>query len=200
MSRILNILLLLTIIAGVYFVTHASTKYNATRDEYTRLTAKVRRLPIEDAAKVHVLALETNDPLDFAWQVYTPPKFNSKWEITDFRNGSNSSSSMQHESQTEIFRVRFRKIDGQWVVWHKVKFSSRIESGALEPELLDRSEARHVQQLGVGKVRVVEPDEVVTMLSIMSNQLSQPGAKAKTAIVVRFGSQDAWAKQERKGE
>ncbi len=198
-SRILNILLLLTIIAGVYFLTQASTKYNATRDEYTRLTAKVGTLQIVDATKVHVLALETGEPLDFAWQVYVPANFNWEWQTQQFQRSTSRSTGKTQAASVELVRVRFRKIDGQWHLWNKLLGSSGATSSS-DAELLERPELLSVQQLGVGEVKVIEPDEVVTLLSITGKQPSRPEDPATAAFVGRFGSQAAWAKQQNKGQ
>jgi|CXWL01.1.fsa_nt_gi hypothetical protein len=219
MVRILNILLLLIIIIGVYFVTQANTKFEATRSEYARLTAKVGRLPIEDATKVHVLALETEDPLDFAWLVYLPPKFAGEWlwqewwyqigtptgkhaikvdsaqsdgqKLWNVHTGS-SPCGINKESRMEIVRVQFRKINGQYFAWKKFTpydYWRRVHSD----ELLHRPGTLNFQQLGKGRVQVLAPDAVSIWLEITQPQDSEVHNPPR--CIVRFGSQEAWAKQ-----
>ena len=199
MIRILNILLLLIILVGVFFAWQARTGFEPTRSEYARLTAKVGRLPIGDATKVHVLALETNDPLDFAWQIYVPANLDWQWHTTRFQYTTSRSTGKEQASRTELVRARFRKIDDQWYVWHKILGSGGLSSSSYA-QLLERPELLHIEQLGVGKLRVIDPDEVVTLLSVTGKQPSRPDDPAMVAFLGRFGSQDAWAKQPSKGQ
>jgi hypothetical protein len=199
MVRILNTLLLLIAVVGVFFAWQAHTKFEPTRREHERLTAKVGRLPIEDATKVHVLAIETKEPLDFAWQVHVPANFDWKWQTTQFQHNTSTSSGKVQASRVELVRVRFRKIDGQWHVWNKMLGSSGVTSSS-DAELLERPELLHIEQLGVGKLTAIEPDEVVTLLNITGKQPSRPEDPATTAFLGRFGSRAAWAKQPSKGQ
>lgn len=202
--RILNTLLMLTIIVGAIFAWRARSEYEPLRSEHKRLTAKVGQLTVADETKVHVVALETDRPLDFAWQIYVPAKWDGQWEYRQKYGGSGSSSGNHPSSRMEIVRVRFRKIDGKWKMWRKMingSGASAVRFGELydQPELLD------VRQLATDEVKIVEPDEVATLLQIFTDQ-PQPAKwmrkedPATPLLIVRFGSQEAWGKLQSKGK
>lgn len=197
MARILNILLLLVTLVGVLFVLQARSAFDVTRREHQRLTAKVGRLPIEDESKAHVIALETDEPLDFAWIVYLPAKFNAKWESVVYQSGSSSTSGGDSEARTEIVRVRFRKIDGQWHLWRKFINSSSTHSinNLQFGDALDQWESLDIEQLGRDGVVTIEPDDVVTLLEISPGTGEAANSTETPWCTVRVGSQEAWAKQ-----
>ena len=197
MVRTLNILLLLVTLAGLLFAWQARSEYDAARGEHQRLTAKVGRLPIEDESKAHVTALDTDDPLDFSWIVYLPAKFKAKWESVVLHGRSSTTNGGHSEAQTEIVRVRFRKMDGQWHVWRKFINSSGTHSinNIQFGELLDQSESLDIKQLGRDGVVTIEPDEVVTLLEISSRRGEDSKTFDEPLCTIRVGSQEAWAKQ-----
>lgn len=197
MARILNILLLLIALVGVFFAWQARTRYEATRREHARLTAKVGRLPIEDATKVHVLALPSDDPLDFKWQVYVPAGFDAKWSL-EYPGGGNSSSGVNHKTRTGLARVQFRKVDGQWYMWRKSTHGSSIVN-VQYGELLEQPQLLTFQQLGKNSAKVLEADEIVTLLKITSEQKPLPNDGQSSLLKLRFGSRKAWASQQAQG-
>ncbi|MBC8356204.1 MAG: hypothetical protein H8E66_29860 [Planctomycetes bacterium] len=194
MVRILNVTLLLIAIVGGVFVLRSRSQYDVTSCEYARLTTEVGRLSIIDETKIQALALPTGDPLDFQWQVYLPPKFDGRWK-TQSDGGSSTSSMRSQEARTELVRVRFRKIDGQWFVWHKSNHGSGT-STLQHGELFEKPETLNVLQFAQRAMEVAESGKVTTLLKITA-----PAAQGREELIftVQFGSHDAWAKQSAKG-
>ena len=188
--RLLNIVLLLACVIGIFFAILAGTEYHATQREHSRLTAKVGRLPISDPTKVHVLALDTGDPLDFAWLVYLPGQFKGSWKTVVSNSMSSTSGEESREPQTDLVRVKFRRIDGQWQMWNKRRTGSGLSS-IPEGMFIDHPGSLNVMQMGQGQVEVVDTDQVATLLQIVAppDQSSEG-----TFISMRLGSQAAWAK------
>lgn len=194
MVRILNITLLLITIVGGVFVLRSHSQYDATSREYARLTVEVGRLSITDETKIHALALPTGDPLDFKWQVYLPPNFSGQWK-SQSDGGSSTSSMRTKEARTELVRVKFRKIDERWYVWHKSNNGSGT-STLQHGELLEQPKTLHVLQFAQGAIKVADSSKVVSLLKVTA-----PEAQGQEQLIftVQFGSHDAWAKQPAKG-
>lgn len=198
MVRTLNILLLMIALVGAFFAWYARSEYDATRRQHARLTAKVGRLPIKDATKVHVRAFESDNPLEFKWQIHVPAGFNGEWRL-EYPRGSSSSMGTNQRPRTAFVRVRFRKIDGQWHMWSKHMNGSSIvdvKSG----ELLEHPESLRFQQFGKGEVKVLAADQVATLLKITTEQGPLGEEPAEPLLNFRLGSRAAWAKQRAQGK
>ena len=85
--------------------------------EYRRLSAITGELVIDDPAKVAIRAIETGEPLHFAWRVYIPPNYR---QIVS--SAQDSSESWSAASQQFIARVRFR-LDEQGILRVYRRFS-----------------------------------------------------------------------------
>ena len=154
------------------------------------MTTKVGRYPVSDPTKVHVVALDTGDPLDFAWLVYLPGQFKGSWKTIVSNSGSGINSEDSREPQIDLVRVKFRKVDGRWQMWNKTRNGSGLRSIS-EGVFFDQPESLKVMQIGKGQVEVIDTDQVATLLRLESPpEQSSEG----TTITMRLGSQAAWDK------
>lgn len=174
MHRLFELCLLALTLTGLYFVWQSGQQGSAARAEYERLVRLTGDLPITDASKIHVLALETGESLHFAWRVYLPPNC----RIMVKHNGG-SSSSFQSNPQHLIARVRFREQPpGRLQVYTRFSGgSSQMGFGddSLATFLRGRWDQVFVEQLGADKTAVLKLDEeaVLLRLTLPEELLSQ---------------------------
>jgi hypothetical protein len=157
-------LLLVFLIGGVWAWTSGRERGRLEAD-YRRLTRATGDLPIADPTKVHFRAIETGEPLHFAWRVYLPPNYQFFMRT---RTGSMSSSTAS-DSREYIARVRFREDDGILNVYeHFSGSSSRGSFGdrSLAGLLHGRWEKVLVEQLGAPNLATVEPDGSAVLLRL----------------------------------
>ena len=192
-SKLINLVLLLAAMVGVYFALDAGLATRDLRIRHQALAAEVGLLRITDPDKVHVLALKRDDPLDFAWQIYVPAKFGWNWKVNMGNGGSTSSSgSGDAEPYYQLVRAKFRQdADGQWQLWTKSRNSSGLmglnrkdSRPFLQPEKLQ------IERAGADKVLVLEHDQVCDLLHVAKADSTDD----KPIIHVRFGSDDAFRK------
>jgi hypothetical protein len=163
--RVLDLLMIVAIAVGGFQVWSSSRERTRLESEYRRLVQETGELPIGDPSKAHLRALETGEPLHFAWRVYLPPKFTVR--IRDGHGGSSGTSSSSREF---IARVRFREDqDGNLELYkHFAGGSSRGGFGdpGLAKLLRGRWDKVIVEQFGAGDVATIEPDEPVVLLRL----------------------------------
>ena len=205
--RMLNTLLLIAAVVGSALTYRAGRLRRELLAEQNRLEQLVGSLPIDDPTKMHVRALDTGQPLHFAWRVYLPAGFKSQWRGYS-GGGSGGPRSRPRES---IARVRFRENDeGILEVFvHSGGSSSRTTTGnrKLAELLHGRWDELEVEQLGRDQLVVVEPDEIATLVRVTFSESLKLDAKQKlskrswkryqeTLFDYRFGSHRAFQKAE----
>jgi hypothetical protein len=181
--KLLDIILLLVIAIGGFLALRSAQEHVQLRQEYTRLVQITGDLPIGDSKKLHLRAIDTRDPMHYAWRVYLPPNF--KWELRSAAIDSSSSGSTR--SRDFIARVRFR-IDEQGVLQvytHFLDGSSltRLGDERLAAFLKDRWNRLRVQQLGSADVVAMTQDDAAVLLrltmpddmAVEARQLVPPG-------------------------
>jgi hypothetical protein len=164
-SRLVQLSLVALTLVGLVMVWQSGHQRSAARAEYERLARLTGDLKISDPQKVHVLALETGEPLHFAWRVYLPPNCR-----TTVRYEGGGSTSNYSQPQNIIARVRFREHPpGRLQVYTKFAGSSS-QSGfgdeALASFLQDRWDQIRVEQLGTGQTALVKLDEEAVLLKL----------------------------------
>lgn len=163
--RLVDYLLLFAAIVGGILALKTGLERLRLRREYERLAQFVSELSITDPDQVHLLALQTKEPLHFAWRIYTPAKY--QFVVRD-RFGS-SSSSYRAESQESIVRIRFREHQGYLEVHTQFPGSSgRMSVGdpALIKLLHDRWDRIQVEQLGAKEQVSLPRDKRVMLLRL----------------------------------
>jgi hypothetical protein len=170
MKRLVDVLLIVVLAVGGVLAWNASRERSRLEAEYRGLRLATGELPISDPAKAHILALETGEPLHFAWRIYLPPNY----QVIRRDNLGSSGTSSSSQSVEFIARVRIRE-DGKGGLEIYQSFSGGSSRGGFADrtlaELLRGREGTLIaEQLGAKEVATLGPDEPATLL-----RLSLPG-------------------------
>lgn len=98
--RFVNILLLVATVVGAYQAIQSLRILQTVQAEQTRIIAKVGELDITDRKLMHVRALESDGPLQFAWRVYLPAGVSGV--VTGNGGGGSSSHGFGDSSDSEF--------------------------------------------------------------------------------------------------
>ncbi len=169
--RIVEGSLIVLVLIGGTLAWYTGRERGRLTQHYERLVRMVGDLPLKDASKVHVLALDTGDPRHFAWRVYLPPPYNLTFND---RSGSLWTSSIG--SPESIFRVRFRQdAQGDMELYEQfggMSTQSSFGTTELGEFLRSRWEKVKVEQLGAPEVAVLDPDQPAVLLRLtLANDL-----------------------------
>ena len=177
--RFSDIVLLLVILIGGILAWQTGRERSRLWGSFERLSRKTGDLAVGDPSKVYVQALKTNDPMHFAWRVYTPPDYKQLLKS----NSGNSMSAWSTESRDFIARVRFREDDqGRLQVYTRFHGgSSRMSLGDKELAGLvhGRWDKIRVEQLGLGEVATIDPDQPAVFLRLTMPEDMQAEARKK---------------------
>lgn len=173
----IDLILLLTILVGGALAWTSGRERSRLAAEYARLARHTGDLPLGDPGQVHLVALDTGEPLHFAWRVYFPANYQVNLTSGD---GAQSSSSATDPTEA-IIRLRFRDGD-QGVLEVYVKGSggsSRHGMGdkALADLLRGRWGEIEVEQMGSKEVAVIKPDEQVSLIKLTLPERMREEAK-----------------------
>jgi hypothetical protein len=157
-----------------------------TGRERSRLTARHERLvkstgelSIKDASRIYALALDTGEPLHFAWHFYFPPNSNQSLSY-HFGNETNSMSTPQADF---IGRLRFRRDDdGDMQLYtHFGPGSSAggLDNAELNELLRGRWNQVKIEQLGAFGVAVIDRDKPAVLLRLTLPDELQAEARTK---------------------
>lgn len=163
--RALDILLLLIIAIGGVYAWKSGQERSRLRARYNRLASITGDPKITDPARVHIQALETDDPMHFAWRMYYPANYT---QLIASRDGVGSSWSS--DANEFIGRLRFRMSDQGYLdcYEHFSGGSSRgsVVSGPTAKFLVEHWNELQIEQLGADGLAVIDPKETVTLLQI----------------------------------
>lgn len=129
MQRWFNRILIAGILLGGLLAWQSGQERARLHAEHRRLAAITGELAIDDPAKLSIRAIDTGEPLHFAWRVYLPPNY----EQIIMRSTGGSSSSSSSSSREFIARVRLR-LDEQG----NLRVYSRFAGGSSYETLGDR--------------------------------------------------------------
>jgi hypothetical protein len=163
--RFLEFVLIAIVFVGAVFSWQTGRERSRTFAEYKRLERMTGYLSIPDPSKVYARALETEDPLHFAWRIYLPPKYK---QIVRYHSGS--SSSWRSDATEIIGRVRFRE-DERGVLSVYTRFSggsgmSSIGDKTLVEFLREYQGQIQIEQLGKNEAAVIEPNQSAVLLKL----------------------------------
>lgn len=162
------------LIGGVFAVRAGGERMELAA-HHARLVAAAGELPVEDPTLIYIKALDTGDPLHFAWRVYLPGKISLKVQT---RMGGTSSSSGSHsDPQDFIARVRLREEAPNQVRVY-TKFAGGGGAMGYDSPELARFLREHAHDLKVEQ------------LGRTATATIDPGAP-KPTVVVRIGLPDA---------
>lgn len=164
--RVVDGFLLLVIVAGGVLAGRAAWEQRRLGAEYRRLADKTGELPIRDAAKVYVGAVETGASRHFSWRVYLPPNYRLELRYS----GGSASSASRTEAVDSVARVRFRE-DERGCVHVYTQFPgggsmSQLGGPPLAELLRDRWDEIEVEQLGARGPVALDADEPAQLLRL----------------------------------
>ena len=107
MRRAVDLILLLVFLVGGVWAWTTGRERGRLEVDYKRLVRATGDLTIPEATKVYLRALDTGEPLHFAWRVYLPPHY----QFAMRTNSGSMSMSSNSTAQEFIARVRFREDD-----------------------------------------------------------------------------------------
>jgi hypothetical protein len=153
------------ILVGGALAIRSGQKHSGLRAEYRRLATAVGELNVEDPEKIWIVALDTGDPMHFAWRVYLPANF--KLQVN---HSSGSFSSSYSDPMEFIARVRFRGDDDDAIHVYK-QFGSgsslmRYAHNESARFVRDHWEQLQVEQLGADGMVAVDREEAVDLFRI----------------------------------
>jgi hypothetical protein len=190
--KTVNAGLLLTALVGVYFAIRAGSQMRELRAEHRLLAVELGSLDVqpENDDKLHLVAIKTDDPLDFAWQIYVPGGFRLKFTEKVGSGSSGSSGSSTSDPYFDLVRVRLRKQPGGgWQIWMKYRNgSSRFGVSPHEATLLERPDLLAVEQIGTAGAAVLDGQQVGTMLRLSPRDASD----SEPLLEICIGSQQAF--------
>lgn len=164
-GRAFDLILLVVIVIGGLLAWQAGRERSRLSAEHARLARITGDLPIVDRSRVHILALDTGDPMHFAWRVYYPANYSQI--LASDGSWSNSWSSSPSEF---IGRVRFREDkQGRLQVYRQFwggSSTTGLPDQALAEQLHGRWDKLRVEQLGSAGVTILEPDQTLAMLRL----------------------------------
>jgi hypothetical protein len=179
-SRSIEILLALAVLSGALLVSQSIWKRAELAREHDRLMQKTGQLVITDPTKVHLRALDTGDPLHFAWRAYFPANYNFAYNLT----GGSSGWGTQSDPWEGILRVRLREVDGHMRLYYRFIGGSGLSSTASGLQKLLKEDPGLLQRLRVEQLAKDGPvtfaaDEVQTLIKITLPDEMLPSAKQK---------------------
>lgn len=212
MQRILEIVLIVIIAIGGAFLLPILMQLHGLQRELDHLTQKTGCLTLTDPTKVHIRAIDTGEPLHFAWQAYFPANYSFSYTTK-----SGSGSSARGLPVETILRVRIREVDGHLMIDKRLGGGGGSRSSAGSAKLIellkehpDALQKLRVERLAANGLMVFDVSETHTLLRISLPPELQAEAKEKfekreydrivpTIEWIRFGPA-AIAEQQAKGK
>lgn len=174
--RLIDAILLLIALAGGVFVWRTGQEQARIRAKIDQLTRTAGDLVVTDPSRIHVLALDTGEPLHFAWRLYLPADYELIRRDTLPNSVSASPAPVggpaarSVPSRELIVRVRFREsADGPLNLYETQEGSSHrahFGSVSLAEVLHGRFDRVLVEQLGTRASVSVGVDEPLDLLSL----------------------------------
>lgn len=169
--RLPNLILLLAILTGGFLAWQSGRERSRLESERERLSRIAGNLTIRDSTKVHALALDTGEPLHFAWRVYLPPNYTRDVRYRSGIGSSGSSSGGPSPNSDEfIARVRLRA-DDQGLVNIYTRFGNMSSRSGIGDRALSDLVRKHgdqllVEQLGASGMSVLDPKDSAVLLRL----------------------------------
>jgi hypothetical protein len=173
--RAFDVILLPVVFIGGLLTWQAARERSRLSERYARLARITGDHPIADPSKVHLQALDTDEPMHFAWRVYLPPNYTTVVTGRCFSEEVSSRSWVGPSPGTGpsdfIGRVRFRVEPQEGAMQVSTRFG-RGESvrGIAHKALAERLRAGwdrvRVEQLGAPGLAVLEPNQPAVLLRL----------------------------------
>jgi hypothetical protein len=161
--------MLLAILPGGFLAWQTGRERSRLEDRYGRMVRVAGDLPIADPTKVYIRAVDTGEPLHYAWRVHLPPNYTLIVRNRTGDGSSGSSTSWSLNSVEFIARARLRE-DEQGLMKIYTRFHSSSMSGVGDRALAELLTAHpggiRVEKLGSSGIIVVEPDRSAVLLRL----------------------------------
>ena len=161
MRNAIDLILAAAILIGGALALRAGRERAGLSEHHARLVAAAGELPVEDPNLIYIKAIDTGDPLHFAWRVHLPANINLKIQ-TRTGGGSSSNASWRSSADDFIARVRLREDEPDQVHVY-TKFAggggySGFGSPALARLLREHGRDLKVEQLGRSGAPTLDPN------------------------------------------
>lgn len=182
MRRIVNLLLIAAILVGGFLAWRSGAERARLRAEYVRLVSLAGDLQVTDSTKLHFLAIETGDPLHFAWRVYFPPRYSPRW-TGSFYPLFDRYMHMGSAGAQSVIRVRFCENRAESLEVFET-FPNRNQGNALGDASLakllrNRWNEIEVKLTGENGVEVIDPKNTVVVLRMTLSKALENEARTK---------------------
>lgn len=177
--RTFDLIVVLAIITGGVLAWTSGRERSRLTREHARLVQVVGDLPIGDPKQVHIRALDTGEPLHFAWRTYVPPGYNQLLVLGKGRQSTNLLACLGES----IYRLRLRENEAG-----NLEFYAGCSGGgtrwtygdkALADLLRGRWDQVRVEQLGSDGVASLDPSKSGVMLRLTLPDSIQDEAREK---------------------
>ncbi len=168
-SRSVSLLLLTISLIGGYYAWQSGTERAGLMSQIARIEKRIGSFPIVDPTLVHVLAIETQQPLEFAWRIYLPANFKMTRVQTFNQSGSSSWGSSRSDASEFIARVVLREHNGSLECFNSFNSSSGLSSTQSPIHAIairEHWKNLKIDQLGKPTLAIIQPDEETTLLRI----------------------------------
>ncbi len=163
--KLIDLTLLVAFLVGGVFAWRTGQERMRLRSEHARLAKKIGDPTINDPSKAYFQALDTGEPMHFAWRVYLPAKYQQQ---LGGRWGGNFLST-GGKSADFIFRVGFVEEEGQLQCFFRDEQSSSKSTfgdKALADLMRGKWERIQITQLGRTDVAVLDPNQKAVLLRL----------------------------------
>jgi hypothetical protein len=179
MRRLLDCFLLVVALIGGYLAWQTGRERSRLSEHYQRLVRMAGDLVAPDPNKVYIQALDTGEPLHFAWRVHVPANYNLV--VHSLPRGH--AAHLQSSQPDFIVRVRLREGDrGIMEAYsHFGPSSGKSDLGdqALTELMRGRWDRVRIEQLGASGIAVLEPDQPAVILRLALPEDLQDEARKK---------------------
>src|SRR4051794_9503403 len=101
--------MLVIILPGCFLAWQTGRERTRLEARYARMVRIAGDLPVADPSKVYIRAVDTGEPLHYAWRIYLPPNYTLIVRNRTGYGSSGSSTSWSLNSVEFLARVRLRK-------------------------------------------------------------------------------------------
>jgi hypothetical protein len=164
--KLIDGFLLIVVLIGGIVAWQTGKERRRLTQWHERLARTTGDLAIADPSKLHILALDTGDPLHFAWRMYVPP--NNSYLLT----GGSTGMTVTTGARPSEFIARVCLLpDDKGAMQFCIHFgttSSLSTLGANEDiaRLQGHWDRIKVEQLGAPQLAVIQPDQTAVFLRL----------------------------------
>ncbi len=165
----LDLILILFAIVGGYLALQSGMERASFTAHVTRIEKKIGTFKITDPTLIHIQAVETENPLEFAWRVYLPANYFMNLVQSSDTAGATSSWSTNVKPAEFMARVILRESNGLLECYSSFNSASsvRVFQGSLYAAAVREQFGRlNIEQLGKSELTTHAPNRDLTLLKI----------------------------------